>query len=319
MKNRRYARNNGSLLEMAIRSGWQYSAALSAVIFGFYYVALPLLGNKNRFIQIAIPLLEPLALLLGGIFALIALINFLRQRKSKTEASDRSGSPSPHPVSSKVVPIRQAYKAADDSSKSVRQSGIGAADAARELQRPAAWSIELLQKIEWKLFEDVSAAYYKEQGIRAELTKLGADGGIDIKLFQDDSGQATTLVQCKAWNSRLVGVKEVREFLGVMSSEKISKGFFMASGAYSADAIEFARANGITLIDGAMFLTMIQRLPAAAQQRLLDVATRGDYTTPSCPSCGVKMQRRTGKRGEFWGCLNYPRCHQMLFVKGTAS
>lgn len=201
----------------------------------------------------------------------------------------------------------------DDRSKADTQGS--SVEQATEEQRPSAWSIDLLQQIEWKLFEDVSAAYYNEKGIRAELTKLGADGGIDIKLFQDDSGRPTSLVQCKAWNTKLVGVKAVREFLGVMSSEKIAHGVFMASGAYSPDAIEFANANGITLIDGKMFLEMIQRLPADAQQRLLDLATRGDYTTPSCPSCGVKMLRRTGKYGDFWGCLNHPRCPQTLTIK----
>ncbi|HEX5338845.1 MAG TPA: topoisomerase DNA-binding C4 zinc finger domain-containing protein, partial [Gallionella sp.] len=100
-----------------------------------------------------------------------------------------------------------------------------------------------------------------------------------------------------------------------MSHEKITKGFFMASGAYTDEATAFANANGITLIDGNMFLRMIQRLPDDAQQRLLDLATYGDYTTPSCPSCGVKMVKRSGKRGEFWGCKNFPRCRQMLHVK----
>lgn len=323
MTKRRYSRRSGSLLEMATRSNWQYSAALSAVVFGFYYVALPLIGNKNRFVQMAIPVLEPFAVLLGGIFALIALINFFRQTKSRASTQRRQQPPSYRPTSStksNVVPIRGALQkpanqVIDDRSKASTQGS--SIEQETETQRPSAWSIDLLQKIEWKLFEDVSAAYYNEKGIRAELTKLGADGGIDIKLFQDDSGQPTSLVQCKAWNTKLVGVKAVREFLGVMSSEKIAHGVFMASGAYSSDAIEFADANGITLIDGEMFLAMMLRLPADAQQRLLDLATRGDYTTPSCPSCGVKMLRRTGKHGDFWGCMNYPRCHRKLFVNAA--
>jgi restriction system protein len=181
--------------------------------------------------------------------------------------------------------------------------------------RPTSWSLDLLRSIEWKLFEDVSAAYYKEKGIKAELTKLGADGGIDIKLFQDVSGIPTSIVQCKAWNSKQVGVKQIREFLGVMSHEKIPKGFYMASGVFSADAKEFAKANSITLIDGAMLLSMIQRLPEDSRQRLLALATAGDYTTPSCPSCGVKMVKRSSKKGEFWGCQNFPRCRQMLHVR----
>ena len=29
---------------------------------------------------------------------------------------------------------------------------------------------------------------------------------------------------------------------------------------------------------------------------------------PNCPKCGDLMKKRTGKFGEFWGCLNYPNC-----------
>src|SRR6266852_2849678 len=29
---------------------------------------------------------------------------------------------------------------------------------------------------------------------------------------------------------------------------------------------------------------------------------------PTCPQCQAPMRRRTGKRGEFWGCSNFPNC-----------
>jgi hypothetical protein len=29
---------------------------------------------------------------------------------------------------------------------------------------------------------------------------------------------------------------------------------------------------------------------------------------PNCPKCGDLMKKRTGKFGEFWGCVNYPEC-----------
>ena len=185
--------------------------------------------------------------------------------------------------------------------------------------KPWAWSLELLSSIEWKRFEDLSAEYYREKGIRCETTSLGADGGIDLKLFQNDSGKATTIIQCKAWVGRLVGVKPVRELRGVMASEKIEKGFFMTSSAYSDEAKAFARSNNITLIDATLFLMMIKRLPQEAQDRLLSFATKGDYMTPTCPTCGVKMVRRDGKRGAFWGCRNYPRCKQILNIGRQAS
>jgi len=30
---------------------------------------------------------------------------------------------------------------------------------------------------------------------------------------------------------------------------------------------------------------------------------------PNCPNCGARMQERTGRFGEFWGCSRYPKCN----------
>jgi restriction system protein len=182
------------------------------------------------------------------------------------------------------------------------------------LTKPTEWSLDLIRQIEWKRFEDVCQRFYECKGIRSETTPLGPDGGIDIRLYQDDIGKATSVVQCKAWGERFVGVKPVRELLGVMAHEKLEKGFFMTSGRYSDDAKEFAKSNRITLIDGQMLLMMIQRLPADAQGALLSFATEGDYTIPTCPGCGTKMRSVPGTAGrpDFWGCPTYPKCRQKL-------
>lgn len=127
-------------------------------------------------------------------------------------------------------------------------------------ERPIEWTLNLIREIEWKRFEELSTAYYQEKGIKAKATSIGADGGIDIKLYQDESGNPTAIVQCKAWSSKQVSVKEIREFLGVMTHEKITKGFYMTSGEFSIDAKGTATANKITLINGEMLLAMIKLL-----------------------------------------------------------
>ncbi|WP_345790372.1 restriction endonuclease [Aromatoleum aromaticum] len=182
--------------------------------------------------------------------------------------------------------------------------------------RPESWSLDVLDRVEWKRFEDLCCAFYREKGIRAETTRLGADGGIDIHLFQDDTdpNRATAIVQCKAWN-KPVGVKEVRELRGVMAHEKVEKAFFMAPNGYTDDARAFATENRITLLDGKLFLAMLQRLPEEASKRLLEFATAGDWTTPTCPSCGDRMTARDSKRGAFWGCVTYPKCHAKLGMR----
>jgi restriction system protein len=183
------------------------------------------------------------------------------------------------------------------------------------VERPTSWSLKVIQDIEWKRFEDLSMGYYLEKGILAKTTSLGADGGIDIMLYQNGPDHATSLVQCKSLNNKLVGVKAIREFLGVLTHEKVAKGFFMTSGDFTLEAKKVARVNKINLINGEMFLTMILRLPEVSQQKLLALAVAGDYKTPTCSKCGVKMVERDSKRGQFWGCPNYPQCTQRLAIK----
>jgi len=177
------------------------------------------------------------------------------------------------------------------------------------------WSQELLSELEWKRFEDVVAAYSMELGYEARTTRIGADGGVDVQLFQNGQSNPVMIIQCKAWDAYKVGVKPVRELFGVMAADKVANGAFFTTGEFTAEAEEWAREKTIDLVSGREFLARIRQLPAAAQEKLLTIATEGDYTTPTCPSCGVKMVQRTASKGRsegsnFWGCRNYPRCRQ---------
>lgn len=170
-------------------------------------------------------------------------------------------------------------------------------------------TLDLLRQIDWKLFEEVCAAYFRCLDFHAVTQSHGPDGGIDITLSHADAPEKVVgLVQCKQWAAP-VGPKPVRELLGVMVDARVAEGIFITSSTFHVEAQVFAASNKIDLIDGERLLHLIRKLSPADQERLLAVATRGDYLTPSCAACGVKLVRRTGRQGNgFWGCANYPRC-----------
>jgi len=179
------------------------------------------------------------------------------------------------------------------------------------------WSQELLSKLEWKRFEDVVAAYSRELGYEARTTRIGADGGVDVQLFQN--GQIVMIIQCKAWDAYKVGVKPVRELFGVMAADKVANGAFFTTGEFTTEAEDWAREKNLDLVNGRKFLSRINQLTTDQQKSLLTLATAGDYTTPTCPSCGVKMVFRTANKGPnegrgFYGCRNYPRCRQTFKI-----
>jgi restriction system protein len=178
------------------------------------------------------------------------------------------------------------------------------------------WSLEVLNALEWKRFENLCAAYFEELGFRAKTVRAGPDGGVDIHLYAEGDSHPGMIVQCKAWRTRMVGVSLIRELFGVMTAGKVAEGIFATTGGFSDDANGFARGKNIHLINGEDFLAKLLALPPERQQALLKLATEGDFTTPTCASCGVKMVFRTPKAGgnPFWGCRNYPRCTTKMQV-----
>ncbi|MBC7698535.1 MAG: restriction endonuclease [Bacteroidia bacterium] len=177
------------------------------------------------------------------------------------------------------------------------------------------WSLSLLKEIEWKRFEMLCAEYFRCLGKRVETINNGADGGIDARIFSDKTDLLEYAIQCKSW-SNLVSIKPLRELYGVMSHEAAAKGIFMTTSDFTNEAKQFAadHNNKLFLINGEKFVSMILKLPKLTQKKLLAYATEGDYKTPSCPSCGIKLLRRASKDRSFWGCSNFPKCRTTMHI-----
>lgn len=178
------------------------------------------------------------------------------------------------------------------------------------------WSLPLLRALEWKRLEQLSAVYFRTLKFRVEEAKPGPDGGVDLKLFSGTSASPGVLVQCKAWSSWKVGVKEIRELFGVMAAEGVDEGILVTTSSFSKDAVDFARGKNIALIDGEDLLSKLLSLPLEDQAHMLMLATSGDFTTPTCPSCGIKMVMRMaqGTGDAFWGCSRFPLCRSRIGI-----
>jgi len=322
MAYRRRGRKRTSMIDDLLGLPWQFSVGLGVAVLLFLKGVFPAVAGGNMFMQPVAAAASNLAWLFSGAFFLIAAIVFTKEKISKgknraIEPTIRTSTPrqkvrqepaySP-PTTAKPADINTRPDILDKLRSDSQQTS------AATKAKPTEWSLEVIRDLEWKRFEDVCQQFYEKKGIRSDTTNLGPDGGIDIRLYQDESGRPTSIVQCKAWGERYVGVKPIRELLGVMTHEKIGKAFFMTSGSYSDEAKAVAQANRITLIDGNMLLMMIKRLPEPERESLLVFATDGDYAIPTCPSCGIKMVAKQGTNGraDFWGCQNYPRCRKTL-------
>lgn len=170
-------------------------------------------------------------------------------------------------------------------------------------------SVNTLAELSWKSFEDVTGEYFRRRGYRViETLGGGADGGVDLRLQKDDE---LTLVQCKRWKSRKVGLPIVRELLGAITAESAQNGILVTTSDFTVEAIQFAKQQGIRLIDGKQLATAIADIQAAHNS---PAETQADNSIiPHCSKCGSGMIKRIAKTGAnagnaFWGCSQFPKC-----------
>jgi len=154
---------------------------------------------------------------------------------------------------------------------------------------------------------------FAQGGFETRAQSHGPDGGVDIWLHSKNADGPAAIVQCKHW-TKAVGVKEMREFFGVMASHQLKRGTFATTSTFTPDALRFAKANGINAMGPERLLALIARRTPQQQNELLDVAYEGEYWKPTCASCGIKMVEREAQKTAvpFWGCAHFPTCKSTL-------
>ena len=190
-------------------------------------------------------------------------------------------------------------------------------------------NLESIRDLPWRRFEELVAEAFRRDGYAViENAGTGADGGVDIRLRK---GEESYLVQCKNWRKQRIGVATVREMFGVLVAESAREVFVVCSGAFTAEAVRFAKGKPINLVDGDTLMEMVARVrrdesngvhASSAHQEPLDAKARGQEPdgpesmhpgAPSCPRCGGNLVVRTARKGKnagrrFWGCETFPQC-----------
>ncbi|WP_162247067.1 restriction endonuclease [Rhizobacter sp. Root404] len=187
---------------------------------------------------------------------------------------------------------------------------------------PQSWGTAVFDVIEWRRFEALVEALFAQAGFETKSQSHGADEGIDIWLYsRNNPGTPVSVVQCKHWQGKRVGVDKVRELRGVMAAKGVSRGQFATTSTFTEDATAFAKENGVNLLDVKALLALIAKRSEEQQQTLLTVALEGDYWRPTCVNCGIKMVERNPRKGgaAFWGCESYPKCKTSMPMRGAAS
>ncbi len=169
--------------------------------------------------------------------------------------------------------------------------------------------LDSIKNLSWKQFEELIGEIFRRQGyLVLENPSEGADGGVDLRLRKNG---VLTLVQCKHWKSKSVGVKIVRELYGVMVAAEATRCITVTFGNFTQEAKNFVKGKPVDLIAGNQLVKLISEVQKSG------IASAHPESNMSCPKCGSKMVLRTAKKGKyagkkFWGCSGFPECKSIL-------
>jgi restriction system protein len=184
----------------------------------------------------------------------------------------------------------------------------------------SAWSVPLLQCLDWRRFEELCAEALSLAGYDARFTSDGADGGVDLILRSPGSDEEDVAVQCKRWKNS-IKLSAVWEFYGASQRAGLRKAIFITTSNFTVPVYrEYGDDEDFVLVDGSRMIQAMADLGRSASNHLLKFAITGeDWFVPSCVNCGIKMAlrrpRSNGKKYEpFWGCPNFARagCRETL-------
>ncbi len=279
-------------------------AAVTALIIGVALLAAPWFVDRPALAG-ALAAARPfgyLMLLAGGVLLVLGGV------LARPAAARPADAPAP-PAAAKVP----AVSAASATSADERQTASAA-----PASKPQAWSAAVFELIEWRRFEAVVEALFRQAGFETRSQSHGADGGVDIWLHSSSvPDRPVSVVQCKHWQGKRVGVDKVRELRGVMAAHGVRRGQFATTSTFTPDAVAFAQENSIHLLDVQALLALIATRTPEQQQALLAVALEGDYWRPTCVNCGTKLVERVAKGGasRFWGCAGFPKCRTTMAMR----
>ncbi len=170
----------------------------------------------------------------------------------------------------------------------------------------------LLRCMEWRRFEIVCAEYLRCMGYEVMETGFGAKDAVDLEVFLPGKVTLFNVVKCFS-ETTPVDEAIVRTFVETMHKRNVVEGMIFSVCGFTPAAQKIAAGHRIALVNGGTLCSRVRSLDSELRAAMIEVANSGDYTTPTCPTCGIKLVLRRKHRakpgkGEFWGCINYPRC-----------
>lgn len=153
-------------------------------------------------------------------------------------------------------------------------------------------------------FEYFLCTYFKALGYKAKVTPPSNDYGADVIAEKDG---VKIVIQAKRYKGN-VGIKAVQEVIGAKGYYNAQKAMVVTCAYFTPNAKNLATECHVELWDRDKLKNVMEQIQG---KELVDKMKNEDdfkVLDRTCPLCGSGLVMRHGKRGDFYGCQNFPDC-----------
>lgn len=148
-------------------------------------------------------------------------------------------------------------------------------------------------------FESFLKSHFEALGYHVATTPKTGDYGADLVLAR---GREKIVLQAKRYAGK-IGIAAIQQIVAAKSYYGAEKAMVVTNSFFTKNAAALARKNGVELWDRNKLQKVMSRNRTGSNEKI-----RVGEKIGNCPQCGGNLVLRTGKRGAFYGCANYPRC-----------
>lgn len=128
--------------------------------------------------------------------------------------------------------------------------------------------IQSIQGLQWQQFKELVAEAYRHSGfILMENSTFTADPRVDIVMRKSAN---LYLVQCRYWQNRKLGIREVKNLLGLMHEKQASGCFLLTTGVFTYEARHYAAGRPINLLDGIELVELLGKVHGNSATEILN-------------------------------------------------
>ena len=128
--------------------------------------------------------------------------------------------------------------------------------------------IQSIQNLAWPQFKERVAEAYKRNGYNImENSAFTADPSVDLVMRKSAN---LYLVQCRYWQNRKLGLREVKNLFSLMHEKQASGVYLLTTGIFTNEARHYALGRPINLLDGIGLVELLGKVDSSSGKDLLN-------------------------------------------------